>query len=147
MLNTLGIIWYPNFDIAAWSVKEILITNKTGNTHTTANTINIIWKRQFTTLFSICNQTTPYVKDFLTKLRVDADSLSSQTINSLYKDFIYFGLTNTELFGDSSEMSMKNKEDYYLNQFPDKFKQVIRENPEKINNPGYKKVIRIKHKI
>lgn len=75
-------------------------------------------------------QTTPYVKDFLTKLRIDADSLSSQTINSLYKDFIYFGLTNTELFGDSSEMSMKDKKDYYLNQFPNKFKQVIRNNPD-----------------
>lgn len=75
-------------------------------------------------------QTTPYVRNFLIKLRIDTESLSPKTINSLYKDIIYFGLTNTELFGDSSEMSMKDKENYYLKQYPDKFKQVIRNNPD-----------------
>ena len=60
-----------------------------------------------------------------------------------YNELVIFGLTNTDLFGDSEQSSLEQKRNYYLNSFPANFKKVMAENPD-LADIGIMKKIYIK---
>lgn len=54
------------------------------------------------------------------------DDKKAEIIDSLFKDYITFVLSGQALFGDENDKSdFKSKRDYYLNKFPDIYKDMI----------------------
>lgn len=61
-------------------------------------------------------------------------------LNNFYNDLIIFGLTKTELFGDSKTGTYEQKRNYYLNSYPKEFIKVIANNPDIANLSSIKKM-------
>lgn len=59
-----------------------------------------------------------------------ADSSKEDIVDKLYKSYITYTLSSSPLFGNEESASMKEKRDYYLNQFPLDYLKVIRENKD-----------------
>lgn len=90
-------------------------------------------------------QNSDYVNNLVDVLFINSPNgvLSDKVLNSFYKELVIFGLTNTDLFGDSEQSSLEQKRNYYLNSFPANFKKIMAENPD-LADIGIMKKIYIK---
>lgn len=73
-------------------------------------------------------QSNPFVNECIDQLtKYSANNiLSARTINTLYKELVTSELTSTDLFGKN----LKEKKVYYLRDFPSKFLEVLKNNPD-----------------
>lgn len=63
------------------------------------------------------------------------DNVPDQVLNTLYKDFIYYALTHSKLFGNGIEVrdgisTYEDKRRFYLYQFPKQLMTIIANNPD-----------------
>ena len=82
-------------------------------------------------------QINEYTDDLIERVLDNADSIvvanskmGTKVVETLYKDIIQFGLTKTQLFGDDDNMTFEEKRDYYLKEFPAKYLQILKDNPD-----------------
>lgn len=77
-------------------------------------------------------QSSEYVNKLVDILYMNSPNgvLSDKTLNTFYKDLVLFALSDTDLFGDSKEGQYEQKRNYYLNSFPNKFMEILSENPD-----------------
>ena len=66
--------------------------------------------------------------------------LNDKTIDTIYNAVTNFALSNTELFGDDPNMSLLEKKEYYLYKFPEKFRQIVKDNPDIAELPFIQKL-------
>ena len=70
-------------------------------------------------------------QNIVNKIEKEVDArLDDNALKVLYNDFVTYILTGTEEFGDSKEGSFENKRDYYLYQYPQRFSEIIQNNPK-----------------
>lgn len=62
--------------------------------------------------------------------------LSDDDLKILYNDFITYLLSGTQEFGDSAEGTFEEKRDYYLYQYPQKFSEILKKNPQLASSPA-----------
>lgn len=64
----------------------------------------------------------------------DFDNVPDQVLNTLFKDFIYYALTHSKIFGNGIEVNgmttYEDKRRFYLYQFPSKLMGIIAANPD-----------------
>lgn len=64
----------------------------------------------------------------------DFDNVPDQVLNTLFKDFIYYALTHSKIFGNGIEVNgmttYEDKRKFYLYQFPSKLMGIIAANPD-----------------
>lgn len=76
-------------------------------------------------------QTNPLVLSMVRDiLNNRSNLLSDSTLKNINKSFITYLLSKTKLFGDTPEISLEKKREYYLNKFPEKFLKLKEENPD-----------------
>lgn len=61
------------------------------------------------------------------RARTKTGKLDAKTLNNIYNDLTSYIMTNTRLFGGEDISSTR---DYYVNRFPDRFNEIIANNPE-----------------
>ena len=53
-----------------------------------------------------------------------------ELLTAMYDEYVTFALSGMPLFGDEENTTMKEKRDYYLNQFPKEYPFILAENPD-----------------
>lgn len=106
-------------------------------------TLGIEFATKLTAPFFI--QTEDYVNNLVDQLYANSPRgiIRDDVLNRFYKELVVYGLTKTEIFGDTEEYSMEQKKNYYLNSFPNKFLEILSNNPD-IANLGIMRKISVK---
>lgn len=56
--------------------------------------------------------------------------LNQRTLNNVYSDLFAYIMNKTQFFGNDGRMSAAEKRNYYVNNFPNDFKQIVASNPD-----------------
>ena len=78
------------------------------------------------------------VIDFVNTLSIRP--LRERDVQTIYNALIQFALSDTELFGENSEISLEEKRNYYLSVFPKEFTRIVSENPDIAKIPFIQKI-------
>lgn len=70
---------------------------------------------------------------------------SSDSLEAIYKGVLLFALSDTELFGEDSNMSLEEKRSYYIHQFPSEFNKIVHNNPDIASLPFIQKLRKDQH--
>lgn len=77
------------------------------------------------------------VKPILYNLPIDtSDNALISTVNSIYKAYVIYKLSDSKLFGDDDKYTMEEKRKYYTEKFPEDFRKMISTNEEVRNLLG-----------
>lgn len=86
-------------------------------------------------------ESSPYVNSIVNEIQYNHSTpISSKTIESIYRAVIQFSLSNTELFGDDSSMTLEEKRNYYINEFPNEFNRIVHRNSDISSLPFIQKL-------
>lgn len=69
----------------------------------------------------------PTVMNIIREVSINSDYnvLPAKIVNDISNDIIYFALLNTRMFGNDDNISLYDKRNYYLKEFPKKYKDII----------------------
>jgi hypothetical protein len=77
------------------------------------------------------------VKPILYNLPIDtSDNTLISVVNSIYKSYVIYRLSDSKLFGDDDEYTMEEKRKYYTEKFPEDFRKMLSTNEEVRNLLG-----------
>lgn len=86
-------------------------------------------------------ESSPYVDSIIDEIQANYSvPISSKTIETIYKAVLQFSLSNTELFGNDSNMTLEEKRSYYINEFPKEFNRIIHRNSDIATLPFIQKL-------
>lgn len=76
-------------------------------------------------------ESSPYVNNIIDEIQANYNvPINNKIIETIYKAVLQFSLSDTELFGNDSNMTLEEKRSYYINEFPKEFNRIIHRNSD-----------------